>query len=372
MKRLGLIVNPVAGLGGRAGLKGSDGPEIQRLARQLGATPESPRRAFEALRRLQPLRHDLEIVTYPGEMGQEVADACGFQPTAIGSIQTGLTTAGDTREAAREMRQRKVDLILFAGGDGTARDVYDAIGDMIPALGIPAGVKIHSAAFAITPTAAGELARLHLQGEGLGLREAEIMDVDEAAYREGMISPKLYGYLRVPFQRRLLQGRKAPSVLDERGTLEAIALDVIEHMQEDCLYIVGPGTTTRPILTHLGLEKTLIGVDVVSGGRLAASDANETVLLDLLANRDGQVIVTPIGGQGHILGRGNQQISPTVIRRVGKDNIIVVSTTEKIHALGGRSLLVDTGDPELDRQLTGYVQIITGYDERIVYRVSAG
>lgn len=367
---LGLIVNPVAGLGGRVGLKGSDGREIQRRARELGATPLAAGRAIDALRRLAPLLGDLQILSYPGEMGEEATVAAGFTPVVIGSITPGATTPDDTMAAAREMQRRQADLVLFAGGDGTARDVYRALGDSIPVLGIPAGVKILSAAFAIHPAAAGDLAREFLSGESRHVRQAEVLDLDEEAYRAGRVSPRLYGYLKIPYRRRLIQGRKSPSPLDERGTLEAIAQDVVDQMEEGVAYIVGPGSTTRPILARLGLEKTLVGVDVVLDRQLLLADANEAALLGVLGRHRARVIVTPIGGQGYLFGRGNQPISPSVLRAVGRENILVVGAPEKIHALRGRPLLVDSGDPEVDRWLTGYMKILTGYHERIVYRIS--
>jgi predicted polyphosphate/ATP-dependent NAD kinase len=375
MGGLGLIVNPVAGIGGRVGLKGSDGAEVQRRALELGAVPQSLNRAIQALERIKPA-DDLEIITYPGEMGEDAARACGFEPTVIGSITPGETTSEDTRSAAREMRRLNVDLLLFAGGDGTARDIYNAVGDGIPALGIPAGVKIHSAVFATNPINAGDLAATVLQGRASSLREAEVMDVDEDAFRRGVVSAKLYGYLKVPFQRRLIQGLKTPSSPGEVASMRAIAHDVVAGMEDDCLYVVGPGTTTRAITSSLGLKKTLIGVDVVLGGELVAADVNESQLLKLVEGRRARIIVTPIGGQGCIFGRGNQQISPRVIKKVLADDdcpkgrIVVVSTPGKIHALGGRPLWVDTGDREVDRMLSGYTRVITGYREQIVYQVS--
>jgi predicted polyphosphate/ATP-dependent NAD kinase len=375
MGGLGLIVNPVAGIGGRVGLKGSDGAEVQRRALELGAVPQSLNRAIQALERIKPI-DDLEIVTCPGEMGEDAARACGFEPTVIGSITLGETTPEDTRSAAREMRRLNVDLLLFAGGDGTARDIYNAVGDGVPALGIPAGVKIHSAVFATNPINAGDLAALVLQGRVSSLREAEVMDIDEDAFRRGVVSAKLYGYLKVPFQRRLIQGLKTPSSPGEAVSMRAIAYDVVGEMEDDCLYIIGPGTTTRAITSRLGLNKTLIGVDAVLGGELVAADVNESQLLKLVEGRRARIIVTPIGGQGCIFGRGNQQISPQVIRKVmaggdrPKDCITVVSTPGKIHALGGRPLWVDTGDREVDRVLSGYIRVITGYREQIVYKVS--
>jgi predicted polyphosphate/ATP-dependent NAD kinase len=367
--RLGLIVNPVAGIGGRVGLKGSDGAEIQKKALALGAVPQSLNRAIQALERLKPV-DDLEIITYPGEMGEEAARACGLEPTVIGSIKPGKTTPEDTMNAAREMLRLHVALLLFAGGDGTARDIYNAIGEELPALGIPAGVKIHSAVFGANPMSAGDLAASYLRGKVSNLREAEVMDIDEEAVRQGVVSARLYGYLKVPFQRRLLQGLKTPSSPGEHAAMASIAADVVSNMEDGWLYIIGPGTTTRAITSRLGLDKTLIGVDVVADGELVAADVNESQLLGLLEGRKAKIVVTPIGGQGYIFGRGNQQISPKVIEKVGRENILVVSTTGKIHSLRGRPLWMDTGDRAVDEMLSGYTRVITGYDEQIVYKVS--
>jgi predicted polyphosphate/ATP-dependent NAD kinase len=367
-KLIGLIVNPMAGIGGRVGLKGSDGVEIQQRALALGAQPRAVQRARQALERLAGL-DDVTILTYPAEMGQDAAQACGFRTLVIGQIEPGRTSAEDTRTAAREMAARGVSLLLFAGGDGTARDIAGAIDGRIPVVGIPAGVKIHSAAFARNPDDAGELARLFLTGRIRDLLDAEVMDIDEELLRAGVVSPRLYAYLKVPSGRRLIQGLKAGSPVSERSAMVAIAHYVIDQMEPDCLYILGPGTTTQAIATELGLDKTLIGVDVIENGKLVAADANEARLLELLPGRRAKIVVTPIGGQGCLFGRGNQQISPAVIRQVGRQNILVVSTIQKIHALNGRPLWVDTGDPEVDRLLVGYIRVITGYNDTIIYRI---
>ncbi len=369
-KRLGLIVNPVAGLGGRVGLKGSDGAEIQRKARELGAVPESQHRAVQALEMVTPLKDELELITYPGEMGENAARECGFEPKVISTIKEGETTAEDTVNAARQMIRLHVNLLLFAGGDGTARDIYNAVGEGIPVIGIPAGVKIHSAVFGTSPRTAGALALLYLQGRVPSVREAEVMDIDEEAFRQGALSARLYGYLKIPYHRSLVQGQKAASGRTEEASLKSIACYVVDAMEDDWLYIIGPGTTTRAIASELGLDKTLLGVDVVSGGKLVATDANESQLLELLGGPKAKIIITPVGGQGCIFGRGNQQISPQIIERVGKDNIIVVSTAEKINSLGGGPLWVDTGDRDVDDMLSGYVRVVIGYNEQIVYRVS--
>ena len=370
-KKLGLIVNPIAGMGGRVGLKGSDGTDILEKAIELGAVSTSPGRAVEALRRVSPLKDSIELITYPHEMGEEEARECGFDPIVIGSIVQGKTTSADTRVAAKEMAELGVDLILFAGGDGTARDIYSAIDGEVPVLGIPTGVKIHSGVFAINPASAGDLAAKYLQGGQEDLREAEVMDIDEEAFRENRISARLYGYLTVPYEKNLVQSTKGGSPPQEELSLEAIASDIIEEMESDVLYIVGPGTTTRPIVEQLGLPKTLLGVDVVLDGKLVASDVNEAQILELIKDRRAKIIVTVIGGQGFLLGRGNQQISPEIIKKVGKENIIVVATPDKLTSLEGRPLLVDTGEVELDELLSGYIKVITGYSRRVVYKVGS-
>ncbi len=371
-KKLGLIVNPIAGMGGRTALKGSDGRETIRKAIELGATPSSSKRTVEALKRLIMIKDDIELITYPYDMGEEEAKESGFNPMVIGSITKGETTSFDTCRAAQEMAALKTDLLLFAGGDGTARDVYDAVGNTIPVLGIPTGVKIHSAVYAINPLTAGELAVKHLRNFPSLLYEAEVMDIDEKALREeDRVSSKLYGYLKIPCERRMTQSPKEASCTGEQEAtiMQAIAERIIDDMEEDCLYFIGPGTTTRAIMERLGLPKTLLGVDVVERKNLVANDVNEAQLIRIMDGKKARIIVTPIGGQGYIFGRGNQQISPEIIRRVGSDNIIVIATPSKIYSLMLKPLLVDTGDEEVDQRLRGYRKVVTGYREEIVCKV---
>jgi len=370
-KKLGFIVNPIAGIGGRVGLKGSDGQEILKRAIELGAVPTSPSRAVEALRRIAHLKDGVELVTYPYDMGEDEARQCGFDPIVIGSITKGKTTSADTKNAVRELLKLKVNLILFAGGDGTARDIFDAVGEKLPVIGIPAGVKIHSGVFAINPRSAGDLAAAYLQGKPTVVREAEIMDIDEQAFREDRVSAKLYGYLRIPYEKTMVQSPKAGSVAGEESSTEAIAFDIIDSMQDDYIYIIGPGTTTRPIMEKLGLKKTLLGVDMVHKGKLVASDVNEAQLLKLIEGKKAKIVVTVIGGQGFIFGRGSQQISPEVIRKVGRENIVIIATPNKLASLRGEPFLVDTGDEEVDKMLSGYVKVITGYGRRVVYKVKS-
>lgn len=370
MHRIGLIVNPLAGIGGRVGLKGSDGIETQRRALELGAVPRAPHRATLSLLALLKPDSPLMVFTAPREMGETSASEAGFAPRIVGEIHSGATTSADTQRIAREMTTLGVDLLLFAGGDGTARDVCASVPAGFPCLGIPAGVKIHSAVYAVNPRHAGELAQLFFDGKAR-LRESEVLDLDEESYRAGKMIPRLFGTLHVPYRPLLLQNQKIASPASEARQLQAIAANVVEHMQTDVAYILAPGTTIRAITQALNVEKTLVGVDVVCNGKLILQDATQAQLLDLVNGTPARIIVTPIGGQGFLFGRGDQQISPEVIRKVGRENIIVVSASSKLNALRFQPLLVDTGDEIVDQLLAGYFPVITGYNEQMMCKVSA-
>jgi predicted polyphosphate/ATP-dependent NAD kinase len=238
----------------------------------------------------------------------------------------------------------------------------------VPVVGIPAGVKMHSAVFAVDPSAAAGIIMKFLWGE-LPLREAEVMDIDEEAYRQGRLSAKLYGYLLTPYEPNLVQGVKEASWMDiERDQQAAIAKYIVEEMKPDVVYILGPGTTTKAVSEELGIQdSTLLGVDLVHNYKLLARDVNERQILRAIEGKSAVIIVSPIGGQGFIFGRGNQQISPEVIRRVGKNNIWVLATPQKLMLTP--TFRVDTGDAELDRELRGYIRTITGYRESRMVRV---
>lgn len=366
--KLGFIVNPIAGMGGKVGLKGTDGTEILQRARELGAEPEAPKKANKALEILTPLRDKLRIITCPGDMGENEAVAAGFVPTVIGDRKDD-TGPKDTEQAARHMLNLGVDLLLFAGGDGTARNIYNAIGAKMPALGIPAGVKIHSAVYANHPRSAGEVALKYLQGELETLREAEVMDIDEEAFRQGQVTAELYGYLQVPYERQLVQSLKAGRTEGEEAALDAVADRIIDEMELDVLYIIGPGTSTRPIMDKLDLPNTLLGVDLIKNRRLVASDVSEQEILRHLDGQQAKIIVTVIGGQGYIFGRGNQQLSAKVIQKVGKKNIRIIATKNKIVSLRGQPLLVDTGDDEVNAEFNDYMRVVTSYNEEMMYKV---
>jgi predicted polyphosphate/ATP-dependent NAD kinase len=368
--KIGLIVNPVAGMGGSVGLKGTDGAETLVRARALGALPVAPGRALRALSRLAGT--EIALLTCPGAMGGDIAAQAGLAATLIDGRSGDSTTAADTRAAAQALRAEGVSLILFAGGDGTARDLLDVLGESVPLLGIPSGVKMHSAVFATSPEAAGQLAAL-VAGDTHGRvrwREAEIMDIDEAAAREGRVSARLYGYARMPFERHLVQNAKAGGVAED-AALDAVCREIAREMAPGVVHILGPGATTKRILAALGLEGTLLGVDAVLDGRLMGRDLTGAQVEELVRGRPARIVVSVIGGQGYVFGRGNQQIGPDVIRAVGRDNIIVVATQQKLLSLAGGRLLVDTGDRSLDEMLQGYIRVRTAPGISAMMRIAA-
>ncbi len=360
VKMVGLIVNPIAGMGGAVGLKGTDGQAILDRAKALGAKPVAPEKAETFLAELRAAKENLKLVVGAGDMGEDEARRCGFDCTIVGEKKSE-TAAEDTKEAAKRITEIGVDLLVFCGGDGTARDVLEAADMTVPVLGVPTGVKMHSAVFAVTPLAAARVALRFLWAE-LPLREAEVMDVDEAAFREGHVSAKLFGYVLTPYEPHLIQANKlaSPMTEDEVRNQAAIAIYIIETMKPDVLYIMGPGTTTRTIGDLLDQKKTLLGVDLFINKKIIAYDVTEKQILEAMKGKAVQIIVTPIGGQGFIFGRGNQQISAQVIHKVGVENIVVVATESKLRSL--KSLRVDTGDVNLDRALQAFTfNVVSDY-----------
>jgi len=359
-KTIGFIINPVAGMGGAVGLKGTDGKAILNQAIALGAKPVASQRAEVFLTELAPAQKSLSLIVGAGEMGENQAEKSGFTCKAIGESKKE-TTSTDTQTIAAGMVEAGVDLLVFCGGDGTTRDILKVVDMDVPVLGVPTGVKMHSALFAISPQAAARVAIRFLWG-GLPLRETEVMDVDEQAFRQGQVSAELYGYVLSPFEPHLIQGNKmaSPMTENEVENQAAIAIYIIEEMKPDTLYIVGPGTTTRTVADLLDQKKTLLGVDLFQNKKIVASDVNERQILQAINGKDVRIIVTPIGGQGFIFGRGNQQISSKVIRQVGLENIVVIATKSKLDRL--KSLRVDTGDLELDGMFRAHgIKVVIDY-----------
>jgi predicted polyphosphate/ATP-dependent NAD kinase len=353
MQRIGFLINPVAGMGGTVGLKGTDGLYGEAIAR--GARPVAPRRAAEFLAGIRG--SNLHLLTVSGGMGLEAVRDAGIEGVSV-VLSVGETTgAKETMEACRAMRDAGAELIVFCGGDGTARDVLAAVGRSVPILGIPAGVKMYSAVFATTPRSA---AAIVTADHDLPLTDAEVMDVDEVAYRRGELATTIFGYARVPSLHSHVQAGKWVSPAAEEEALAGIAAFVRELMQDDTLYILGAGTTTAAIARALGEEGTLLGIDAIAHGSIIARDLDEDRLLALLGRYSrARIVISPIGAQGFVLGRGNQQISPRVLDRVGVENIIVVATPAKLQQTP--VLFVDTGDERLNGRFEDSILVICGY-----------
>ena len=362
MKKIGLIVNPIAGMGGSVGLKGTDGETVKE-AIALGAEPTTPKRIEETLSLIQ--RKDLYFLVAPGKMGEDYLKRFDFKFEVASKIGKD-TNADDTKRIVLEMLKKGIKLLIFVGGDGTARDIYDAVGLTIPVVGIPSGVKMFSPVFALSPKAAAQI----IDNNSSQLIEEEVLDIDEDAFRAGKLGAKLYGYLKVPKNIELLQGEKEPSNLSkpEEQSKEEIAKYLLENIERDTLYILGPGTTLSTIAEKLNIQKTLLGIDAIFNEQLVGSDLNEKGLLGIIKKHGKtKIILTPIGGNGFIFGRASKQFTPKVLKLIDKKDVIVVATENKISRL--ECLRVDTGDTETDNKLKGQVKVITGYKTETIIEV---
>ena len=365
---LGFIVNPIAGMGGAVGLKGTDGIDILKKAIALGAKPVASSKALIFLFELKKILKNSCLVVGAGSMGEAQAKKSGYNYSVCGEFKS-QTSPNDTMEIAKEMLKLNLPLIVFCGGDGTARDLERVVNLSIPIIGVPTGVKMHSAVFAVNPQATARVVARFLKGE-IPSKEAEVMDVDEKAFREGQLSVHLYGYMLTPYEPLLLQGNKmaSPTTESELRNQAAIAVYVIDRMETDVIYIVGPGTTTRTIADLLDEKKTLLGVDIFYNKKLIASDVSEKQILNEINGKKAKIIITPIGGQGFLFGRGNQQISSKVIKKIGIDNILVISTKNKLTGL--TQLRVDTGDKELDSIFrSNKMKVIADYGYELLLKV---
>jgi predicted polyphosphate/ATP-dependent NAD kinase len=351
---VGLVINPVAGMGGSVALKGTDG-EAYGQALKRGAVPVASDRAARALSRIGG---KVKFLTASGNMGSTVLSDLGMTYDVVHSVE-GESNADDTRKVCVAFLERNLDLIIFCGGDGTARDVLDAIGEKVPVVGIPSGVKMHSAVFAYTPEEAGDAVIAFL--EGAQTRLAEVMDVDEEAFRSGELKARLYGYLRVPETNGMQPSKGSVYGTSDDEQKAVIADFVVESMEPGTLYVLGPGTTTKAIADRLGQPKTLLGVDVYQNGRLVQADVTEKDLLGSVQDRKVRLILTPIGRQGFVLGRGNQQISSRVVEHIGTENVLIIATTAKLREIP--CLHSDSGSVDLDRKLGGYQKVLVGYSQ---------
>ena len=399
MFKLGLIINPIAGIGGSVALKGSDDMTMHALT--LGAEPKANIRTQTALKVLLSYQDEMTVYTVNNQMGEQAAKDLGFKIKLIYQTNNDNTQASDTEQAVSALIAEQVDIILFAGGDGTARNIVKMVMHntdkneqaQIPVLGIPAGCKIHSGVYAITPTAAGRVVELMLTKQLVTLTQGDVMDIDESLFRQGIVKAKRFGEMQIPSELSYVQAVKSGGKESDELVLHDISEDVIEYMTDNDgdLFIVGSGSTTEFLMNELGLDNTLLGVDLVKNEVLIANDVTEEQLWQnlTLINEDQKnkqqtkqnpqkvsLVITLIGGQGHIFGRGNQQLSPRIIRFIieqsgGKENIIIIATKTKLTALNNRPLISDTGDNDLDQLLSGFMPITTGYKDQVLYPVSS-
>ncbi|MEM1676101.1 MAG: ATP-NAD kinase family protein [Desulfurococcaceae archaeon] len=364
---MGFIINPIAGMGGSVGLKGTDG-DAYRLAVERGAKPIAWKRGLEFLNNINTT--GFVIYTPIGEMGLNTVKMSIHRDKVVKTynVCSETTTAEDTKRIVREMIRDGVDIIVFVGGDGTARDICEAVNKETVVLGVPSGVKMYSAVFAVNPKAASRVFEEFIRGN-IVIVEREVLDIDEKAFRRDELYVKLHCYLKIPVFENFVQSSKTIAYSgDEEDNKIAIARYVIENMSNDTVYILGPGTTVKTINKLLGIPATILGVDVLYNYKLLVKDAWEKQLIEILDRfNKAKIILSPIGGQGFILGRGNQQISPNVIKRIGRENIVIVSTWSKIRELD--YLRIDTGDYELDKLLEGYYPVLVDYNRFIVKKV---
>lgn len=367
---IGLIVNPFAGLGGAVGLKGTDGPDTVAKALRRGAQAKAGARARLALTRLADRVPGAAITLASGALGETWAKALDLNVTIVESAPlTG--TARDTKDAIRAMGT--LDVIAFAGGDGTARDVASVAGGAA-LLGIPCGVKMHSGVFAISPYSAGAmLADLITSPDRVSwLDDAEVMDIDEDALRQGVLAPRLYGLARIPVSRNLMQAAKGGPRQDAASALSSAAKSIVADMGEQTLYVIGPGTSAGAVMSAAGHMATPLGVDALLNRELVAQDADDATLQGLAEGRTVRIILGVTGQQGFLLGRGNQQIGPALIAKAGRGGLIILATESKLSALARPCLLVDTGDPDLDAELEGFVRVSTGANREMMMRIASG
>jgi predicted polyphosphate/ATP-dependent NAD kinase len=373
MATIAFIINPIAGMGGKVGLKGTNGEEILKKAKELGAEPIAQKRAEETIKLIFDMKVEIKWLTCSKNMGEYVLKRIGYK--SVNDFQIvydtpEITSTEDTKKACAKFKEMKAELILFCGGDGTARDISEVVGKDIPIIGIPAGVKMFSAVFGVNPKGTAHVVLGFLKGE-YSLAESEIMDIDEEDYRRGELHAKLFGYALTPYEMNLVPTYKLVfESADDEIAKDAIATYILEIMKEEkgTIFILGAGSTVERIGKELGIDKTLLGVDIVKNGKLIAKDVNEEKLLEILEKEHKvSIIVGVIGAQGFVFGRGNQQISPKVLRKVGVDNIRIIATPHKMSQTP--RLRIDTGDEELDRMLSGYQKVIIGHHEMRMARV---
>lgn len=372
---VGFLINPWAGIGGTVALKGSDGEATRAKAIAMGARPRAQEKAAVMLESF--LLHwqraiDISWFTAPADMGEAVLmHALNGSHTVNVHPRESLsqTEAKETQEAIHWMLQQSVDIIIFAGGDGTARDVCLVNQTQVPVIGIPAGVKIHSGVFAVTPHAAGEVLANLLDGQITELRLEDVRDIDESAFRENQVKTRRYGEMLIPVAGEFMQHVKVGGIESDELVLNEIADWLIESMDPRTTYLIGSGKSTATVMQQLEIPNTLLGIDAIVGGELILADCTEADILQLMAQRKCKIVISIIGGQGHIFGRGNAQFSPAVLHQITKDDVLLIGSKNKLKSLQGRPLMIDTGSSEIDRRWAGLMPVVTGYDNQVLYPV---
>lgn len=368
MIKIGFILNPYSGLGGLIGFKGSDGiRELLPNIDLVGGRAVSRARSFlDRLSVIGGFGRQAIFVAPRGYMGGAVLRESGLRCLVIDYPDRDETISMDTVLSVSRLVGEGVELIVFVGGDGTAKDIYIGLrhyGDLaLPVLGIPSGVKMFSGVFSNRPADAANLIQLYLSDQ-TQLVDGDVVDVDEYAYRGDVLRLRYYGSLKVVYASGFIQPSKDIGVSGSDEDKYAIARNVVESMEGDALYILGPGSTVKAVADILGVEKTLLGVDVYSRNFYMKDLAEPDLWRVVNTYNKIYLLLSPIGRQGFILGRGNLQISPRVLRRIGRDNIIVLATRRKLNSIEGGVLRIDTGDQELDELLRGFYKVIVGYGE---------
>ncbi len=367
---VGFLVNPIAGMGGSVGLKGTDGGLYIEAVRR-GATPVAPLRALRFLKRLRQVGFNHCLLVAGGVMGCKYLGqitSLRYECLSHPPESREETSSTDTKAVVKMMLEHGIDLLVFVGGDGTARDVVEVLNCEVPVLGIPSGVKMYSGIFAASPEAAAELVTMFCEGN-IVLDHADVADIDEDSLQAGKLKiRKFFKAITVRADGLSVQSKDFGTSGSPEEKYALAEYFIEEYLHDDVLYLLGPGTTVKAITDVLGLPKTILGVDALFNKSIIARDLGYREILDLLNSfAQARIVVTIIGGQGYLFGRGNQQFTPEVIRRVGRDNILVLATRTKLRGL--KYLLVDTGDPGLDAELSGYIRVITGYREETMMRV---
>jgi len=364
--KIGLIVNPIAGMGGKVGLKGTD--KVVNKAIVLGAKPVAPNKTEEMLKEFianYSKKDQFQWYTCTGNMGYNELKNAGINVIKIIYKSSEFnTTSEDTKKACKSLLKEKIDLLVFCGGDGTARDIFEIVAKKIPILGIPSGVKMHSAVFGINTNATAKMLHEFIQGN-LTIGDADIMDLDEDRYRKGEWNIKLFGVAKGIVEPTYIQvGKSCFESVSDDIIKEELAEHIVDEIDEnkDYLYLFGSGGTIDYIAKKMNIDNTLLGIDGVYNKKLVGKDLNEDKILKLFEKYSKvKVILSPIGAQGFILGRGNLQLSPKVIKKIGLDNIIVISTPSKL--ANTPILRVDTGDKKLDEMFKkiGFIMVVIGY-----------